>query len=95
MTDYSASPTTLRRLANNMRVQQDFIEVEYELFDAIADKWEKDRAEVRKLRAMLGRLQGEVETILNTEPHAPYCRVISRECNCWQARLTAALDGDK
>ncbi len=53
-------------------------------------------AEVRELRAALGRLQGEVETIINTEPHEDVC-LIGRggDCTCWQARLERALDGDK
>lgn len=53
-------------------------------------------AEVRELRAALGRLQGEVETIINTEPHEDVCLVTrGGDCTCWQARLQTALDGDK
>lgn len=52
--------------------------------------------EMHKAQAVaLGNLRGAVETILNTEPHDSRCRVVSRECNCWQARLQQALDGDK
>ncbi len=52
-------------------------------------------AEVRELRAALGRLQGEVETIINTEPHEDVC-LIGRggDCTCWQSRLERALAGE-
>ena len=69
---------------------------DFDAFNAEAVARLKAESEVRELRAALGRLQGEVETIINTEPHEDVC-LIGRggDCTCWQARLERALDGDK
>ena len=82
--------------ANSLWALRRAVEQSAEDFNAEAVARLKAESEVRELRAALGRLQGEVETIINTEPHEDVC-LIGRggDCTCWQARLERALDGDK
>ena len=78
----------LYRELREMSSQRDTARHEWNAAD---DEAAELRLEVARLTAALDALRGAVENVINTVSHAKGCTVVSRSCNCWKARLRAAL----
>lgn len=82
-------PARLRQMAHDAR-DAGYLWLSKDLHQ-LAALWNGDLEQTARNHAELGRLQGAVETVVSTEPHGNGCRVVP--CDCWQARLIAALEG--